>query len=549
MSTVPPMSGNGRRPRDRIGRRPGRAAAPWRATGPLQLMRPVVRAQAAACLAMLLLVAGHVRPAPVFGGCVVGAALLVGAQRHGRTVPARAGALLGLAARRLRRPEHGVLADLTVVGTADRDGRPICVVAGQGGLAAVLAVEPAGGAPVFLSRRSVLPLSELIQLLARPELGLHSLQVVTEAWPVHRRTGHGAPSAGRRRTYVMVRLEPAEAADPIRARGGGWQGARRILGVAIQRLELVLAEAGLAAQVLDRVELLAVCRRLTGPLVDSRRARTVHDGWRTGATEPDVVTTGVTLRPGEDDTVDVTVAIRVSAGRRPDVLAAGAELRELAAAAGVRLASLPCGGGTFSVPINDLGRLAIAPTGVGVHLGRTDDGALLGLDLAGRLPMTISLIGPVEIALRLARRALDLGVTVVVCTDRAARWASLRSAGAAGYRLAITDLRQPQPSSSDVDPPTLVVDDLRQSTATPARSHQTVLYVRAAEDIDLAGLVRSSEVVLVATLPPAQAATVANLLRLDGSAAAQLHRTEPALLHVVSATGLRTVRIDAADVR
>src|SRR5204863_974561 len=94
-----------------------------------------------------------------------------------------------------------------LVDAHDRDGRAFAVLAWRDFRTVMVAVDSPDDPLVDLSHPVRVPLPELMAVLERPELSLHSVKVVSEAWPVRplAAAGHLATVA-RRRTFVAVQV-------------------------------------------------------------------------------------------------------------------------------------------------------------------------------------------------------------------------------------------------------------------------------------------------------------------------------------------------------
>jgi type VII secretion protein EccE len=341
-----------------------------------------VRGEAAALVALVALLGAGVGSTPVILGGAIGAVALATVPLAGRPLTRWAGLALSYAARprtrvvptdrprghRRHRMRPAVPTDAltallpgaVMVDAHDRDGRAFAVLAWSEFCAIVLAVDPPDDPLVDLSRPVRVPLSELAAVLARPELSLHSVQVVSEAWPVRplAAVGHTATAVARRRTFVGVQTRVA-GNEGIALRGGGTLGTTRLLAATAKRVELALASAGAQSHPLTATQWRVAMASSAGL---DRDPRVLRERWtdvttsvgrhRTfaveiaGATEgaidalvapaAGVITTSVVLHSGPPLCV-----VRVTAPRRQDLDTATEQLTAAAERAGLRMRSRP----------------------------------------------------------------------------------------------------------------------------------------------------------------------------------------------------------------
>ena len=343
---------------------------------------PVVRAEAAALLAVVALLGVGVRSMPAILGGAIGAAALATVPFDGRPLTGWAGLVIGYAARPRtcvvpteRPPGHrrrrirptaptdtvtALLPGAVLVDTYDRDGREFAVLAWRGLVTVIVAVDAPDDPVVDISRPVRVPLLELAAVLQRPDLSLRSVQVVSEAWPVRplAAVGHLATTVARRRTFVAVQAG-VERNEGIVLRGGGTLGATRLLAVAAKQAEVALAVAGAQSHPLVATEWRAV---LASSAALDRKPHVLREGWsdvttstgrcRTFAVEvedaasgavdaliapaADIVTTSVVLSGGPP-----RCTVRVSAPERHELDIATEQLTVAATRAGLRLRSRP----------------------------------------------------------------------------------------------------------------------------------------------------------------------------------------------------------------
>lgn len=411
------------------------------------------------------------------------------------------------------------LAPATALTSVDlRPGSPLGVLADDGGWTAVVAVgaddevlDPAG--PV-----RVLPGEVLAPALEVDDVRLAAVQVLVHvATAPDHRLPPTAPAVvayaelpppavpAARRTYVVLRLEPATGADAVAARGGGTPGAAGALRRVVLRLADRLESAGVTAGPVAPEALPALVAALTGAAataapVETRSAlRTPgaeHVAWRVegwpGGPAPVAALTGLAAAlPAPSTTVAVTfcrdgdrVAVRGHL-RTTDVspeAAARTEqaLRAAAAGAGLRLrrldgeqgpgllATLPRTAGAAAVDgpghvlAGDAAGLADVPLpGAGVTAGHDADGPV-PLRLFRSRPTQVALVTSSYVARLLALRAQAVGALVEVSSSRPDTWLPVVTAAPAG-RAALVAAGAAMPAPAML----LRCDDLGPAGAAP----------------------------------------------------------------------------------
>jgi type VII secretion protein EccE len=341
----------------------------------------VVRAEAAALVtAVALLGAGVASTAAILGGAI-GAAALATIPLAGRPLIGWAGLVLGYATRprtrmvpaqrplghrrRRMRPAGptdaltALLPGAVLLDAHDRDGQAFAVLAWYDFRAVVVAVDAPEDPLVDLSRPARVPLAALAAVLRRPELSLHSVQVVSEAWLVRplAAVGHLATTVARRRTFVAVQAR-VEGNEGIALRGGGPLGTARLMAAAAKRVELAMATAGADSHPLTATEwrpaiasgagldrtphllrerwtdVTSAGRHRTFTVEVAEAAESAVDALVAPAA--DVITTSVVLNGGPP-----RCHVRVSAPGRHDLDVATEQLTAAADRAGLRLRSRP----------------------------------------------------------------------------------------------------------------------------------------------------------------------------------------------------------------
>jgi type VII secretion protein EccE len=341
----------------------------------------VVRAEAAALLAVVALLAAGVGSTPAIIGGVIGAVALATVPVAGRPLTGWASLAVGYAARPRTRvipvePPRGhrrrrirpaaptdaltaLLPGAVLVDAYDRDGRAFAVLAWNDFRTVVVAVDAPEDPLVDLSRPVLVPLQELAAVLDRPELSLHSVQVVSEAWPVRPLSAvRQLTAVARRRTFVAVQAR-VEGNEGIALRGGAAVGTARLMAAAAKRVELALAAAGAGSHPLTATEWRAVMASTAGL---DREPHVLRERWMDVATSSsrnrtfalevadaagsavdtlvapaaDVITTSVVLNDGPP-----RCHVRLSARRTDDLHIAIEQLTAATDRAGLRLRSRP----------------------------------------------------------------------------------------------------------------------------------------------------------------------------------------------------------------
>jgi type VII secretion protein EccE len=252
-----------------------------------------------------------------------------------------------------------LLPGAALVDAHDRDDRAFAMLAWNDFRTVVVAVEAPEDPLVDLSRPVRVPLPELAAVLNRPELCLHSVQVVSEAWPVRPLSAvRQLTAVARRRTFVAVQAR-VDGNEGIALRSGGALGTARLMAAAAKRVELALATAGAESHPLTATEWRAAMassagldhepqvlrERWTDVATSSCRNRTfaleVEDAAGNAvdallAPAADVITTSVVLNGGPPRCL-----VRLSARRTDDLDVAAEQLTAAADRAGLRLRSRP----------------------------------------------------------------------------------------------------------------------------------------------------------------------------------------------------------------
>lgn len=159
--------------------------------------------------------------------------------------------------------------DLVVAHGMDHDRQPVGFAWHDGAWTAVLLVDPTPSLIAPATDSASLPLSVLAPCLEDRGVVLDSIQVIWHSYPgsaalpaespalgSYLEVLGGLPAAGRRTTWVAVRLDPRRCPAAIRERGGGVVGAHRALIGALSRVRSALDAKDIPTRPLSPDELL-----------------------------------------------------------------------------------------------------------------------------------------------------------------------------------------------------------------------------------------------------------------------------------------------------
>jgi len=328
--------------------------------------------------------------------------------------------------------------------------------------------------PSGLSTGDKVPLPELARCLDQFDIELATIDVISTG---ARTAAEGAvarlydqilgplPAVAHRTVWVVLRLDPLANAAAADRRGGGSTGVLRTVIVATQRVANRLAARGLTASVLSGAELNSVVHQLTRgvDLADFTELPDAleHDGLRTTTYRVELdalgprgfadmwttstIATTVTMRlrraPGEPgrpaaDTggarIDVSALARFTTGTAasvPDlpglIPLPGSQYRAL-------VQTLPIDNADFALTeesvIGDADALTELTTpiaGCGQLIGADDVGQGVAMPLISAHVRRVEIIGAVLIAKQVILRAIAIGATVVVHTNRHEAWRTM----------------------------------------------------------------------------------------------------------------------------
>lgn len=334
--------------------------------------------------------------------------------------------------------------------------------------------------PSGLLGDDMLPLAEIARCLDQFDIRLAAIDVISTG---SRSAGAGAvaqtyesilgplPAVAHRTVWVVLRLDPLTNAAAVARRGGGAEGTLRSAVVATRRVANRLAARGLSAVALSATELSEAVAQLTLGTTpeefeetkdslahndfhhttyrmtpEALGPRGIAEVWST----PTVAST-ITVRlqrvpgagPGTGGAVAVTATARFVARDAPCrvrsaglIALPGKQLRAL-------LFSLPLGTKVPALPLDSylgppdaLDRVPMPIAGCGQLIGADSSGQGVTLPLVSRHVRRVEVIGSPLVAKQIILRAIALGASVVVHTNRHDEWRPM--VGHAGISPALT---------------------------------------------------------------------------------------------------------------
>lgn len=327
--------------------------------------------------------------------------------------------------------------------------------------------------PSGLNTGEMVPLPEIARCLHQFDIDLDSIDVMStgsrtsDAGPVasvYEQILGPLPAVAHRTAWVVLRLDPLANAPAVNRRGGGSTGTLRSAIVATRRVANRLAARDLTVSVLSAAEITAAVNQLTHGADLTRLGETAssveYDGihfasyrmapealnprglaevWAT----PSLATT-LTLRlrrasgtptdrnAGSSATISVSAVVRFDArGELPRITVPGL-LPMAGKHRSALLDRLPISAQGPGLPIesylgtpDSLARLFTPVIGCGQVIGADSSGQGVALPLVGHHVRRVEIIGELLIAKQVILRAIALGSTVVVHTNRHDSWRSM----------------------------------------------------------------------------------------------------------------------------
>lgn len=335
-------------------------------------------------------------------------------------------------------------------------------------VAVVEALPPKGGLTRLSSdtvRSShLLPLPELAQCLEQHDILLAGIDIISHGFRSRSGTPAGAsyekllgplPATAHRTVWLAIAFDPLRCPEAAARRGGGLDGACRVVTIATERIVRTLEDADCSARILTAPEIRQAAVQVTGG-VDPReleqewRGVEVGNGVNIGAAvDPRQLGSDVLARLWVPQTRGTTVAVRLRPGRTAETVRVGAAwrltMRELPEEPLQRhmismngrhrdglLAHLPLAapGVDATVPMDEfpidaIGALHLASSGCGQLLGSDADGSGVAVRLVGQGISSVYVAGELWLAQQLVFRALAIGERVLIRTDRPHAWEHL----------------------------------------------------------------------------------------------------------------------------
>ncbi len=324
--------------------------------------------------------------------------------------------------------------------------------------------------PSGLLGDDMLPLAEIARCLDQFDIRLAGIDVISTG---SRSAGTGAvarayesilgplPAVAHRTVWVVLRLDPLANAAAVDRRGGGAEGTLRSAVVATRRVANRLAARGLSAVALSATEMNQAVAQLTlGATPEEFEETTdslIHNGFHhtTYRMTPEAlgsrgiaevwstptVTSTITVRlqrvpdagPNTSATTDTSIAVTATARFATRDAPCRVRSAGLIPLPGKQrramLFSLPLGTGVPALPLDSylgppdaLDRVPMPIAGCGQLIGADNSGQGVALPLVSRHVRRVEVIGSPLVAKQVILRAIALGASVVVHTNRHDEW-------------------------------------------------------------------------------------------------------------------------------
>ncbi|MEU6561145.1 type VII secretion protein EccE [Nocardia nova] len=319
--------------------------------------------------------------------------------------------------------------------------------------------------PSGLLGEDMLPLAEIARCLDQFDIRLAAIDVISTG---SRSAGTGAvarayesilgplPAVAHRTVWVVLRLDPLANAAAVDRRGGGAEGTLRSATVATRRVANRLAAHGLSAVALSAAEMNQAVAQLTLGAAPEEFAETAdsltHNGFHhtTYRMTPEALGSRGIAEVWSTPTVTSTITVRLQ--RVPDGRDSAGAIAVTATArfatrdtpcrvrsAGLiplpgkqrraLLFSLPLGTGVPALPLDSylgppdaLDEVPMPIAGCGQLIGADSSGQGVALPLVSRHVRRVEVIGSPLVAKQVILRAIALGASVVVHTNRHDEW-------------------------------------------------------------------------------------------------------------------------------
>lgn len=322
----------------------------------------------------------------------------------------------------------------------------------------------------------LLPLPELAQCLTQHDILLSGIDIIshghrsragTPAGKIYESLLGPLPATAHRTVWLAISFDAVACPGAVARRGGGNEGASRVVTIATQRIMRTLEDADCNARILTASEI----RRAVLQLTEGFDPRELTHRWRYAelgnnvnvgsAIDPkhlgsDVLaqlwvapsrgtTVAVRLRPGRSaESVKIGAAWRLTARDLPDQLDIDGMVSMNGRHRDSLLAHLPIAvpGVDDTVPMSEypidtIGALHLPSSGCGQLIGSDAEGNGVAVRIIGAGISTVYVAGELYLAQQLVFRALAVGERVLIRTDRAHAWENLVSTIGNPERLTI----------------------------------------------------------------------------------------------------------------
>lgn len=383
--------------------------------------------------------------------------------------------------------------------------------------------------PAGLIGSDMLPLPELARCLDQFDITLAGIDIVSTG---ARSAGHGAvariyenilgplPAVAHRTLWLVLQLDPLHNAGAVQRRGGGPTGALRCAVVATRRVANRLAVYGLSASVLSAAQMNAVTHQLTlgtdpESFTESTRGlrhddvhhvsylmtpRALSPSGIAALWSQQTLATTITVRlrranvvvppskQSDDTPVDVSAFVRFTTRHHPLKVSG----RDLIALPGKQLRALrqglPAGPETPAWPAryrgtaDSLREIPLQITGCGQLIGADPSGFGVALPLVGRHVRRVEIIGSPLVAKQVILRAIALGASVVVHTDRHDEWRPMVAHLGMPHALSLATWSAASQQANANRSTDLVVYDGVEPTTHPSDATMLVLRPAASDE-------------------------------------------------------------------
>ncbi|GAA5067350.1 type VII secretion protein EccE [Nocardia callitridis] len=310
----------------------------------------------------------------------------------------------------------------------------------------------------------LLPLPELAKSLNQHDILLSGIDIISHGHRSRSGTPAGTiyesllgplPATAHRTVWLAISFDAVASPAAAQRRGGGTDGASRVVTIATQRIMRALEDADCNARTLTAPEIKKAVQQITGGL----DPRTLEHHWRYaeignsvnigGAVDPQKLgsdllaqlwvapsrgtTVAVRLRPGSSaEQVSVGAAWRLTARELPErsklsgmVSLSGRHRESLLAHLPIAIPGVDDTVPMTEFPISVMDSLHLPSSGCGQLIGSDDEGNGVAVRIIGAGISTVYVAGELYLAQQLVFRALAVGERILIRTDRAHAWENL----------------------------------------------------------------------------------------------------------------------------